>query len=666
MKKFATLLVLGSSIVAHGQNTCTTATPIGAGTHMITVIDGTQAPQQVCIMGETELATGAEWYSYTPTQSASLIVSTDLPVNTDRDTRFSVFTGTCSSLTCVAGDDDSGEGYLSVDTFNVHPGNTYYIAFDDYWETNGFAFSLQEGLVLPSSLSFVQQPLPITGNILCVVDMNGDFLDDVVKASNGTITILYQQDAGGWTSQIIPTDQPDNMPSWSIAAGDIDGNGRNDLVYGGGEGVTFMMSNDDGTYYSEQSGTEYVFSQRTNFIDINNDGLLDAFVCHDTDTNVYYLNNGSGMMEYYKGGLGDMAGGGNYGSIWVDYDNDGDMDMFIAKCRGGSGPQKINQMHRNNGDGTFTEVAAQLGLADPMQTWSAAWGDYDNDGDMDAFIGVFSFTDGAHKLMRNNGDGTFTDITAGSGFENITTSGVENVAHDFNNDGFIDVFGAGSAMMLNNGDMTFTQVTVPMTNGPVGDLNNDGFLDIVRLSNSYINEPNGNNWIKFNMVGTASNLNGIGARVEITSALGSQIREVRSGDGFGFMSTLNVHFGLGQDPVVDEVIVRWPSGTVDTYYGLNPNTTVTLVEGAGPIGIQEIQAQTLSIHPSPAVDILYVTSTEGAVEGNARITDIQGREVMILRLQKGVPIDISGLASGQYSLQVGSGKGHRIVKFMKQ
>lgn len=96
------------------------------------------------------------------------------------------------------------------------------------------------------------------------------------------------------------------------------------------------------------------------------------------------------------------------------------MDMFIAKCRGGNVTHKINELWRNDKNpsdpnaNTFTNVAGDAGvnLADPIQTWSSAWADFDNDGDMDAYIGASSTADGGHKFMRNNGDGTFTDVTA--------------------------------------------------------------------------------------------------------------------------------------------------------------------------------------------------------------------------------------------------------------
>lgn len=80
---------------------------------------------------------------------------------------------------------------------------------------------------------------------------------------------------------------------------------------------------------------------------------------------------------------------------------------FIAKCRGGNTTAKINELHRNNGDGTFTDVSISSNMADPIQTWSAAWNDFDNDGFLDAIVGASSFTDGNHKFMHNNGDGTF-------------------------------------------------------------------------------------------------------------------------------------------------------------------------------------------------------------------------------------------------------------------
>jgi hypothetical protein len=133
-------------------------------------------------------------------------------------------------------------------------------------------------------------------------------------------------------------------------------------------------------------------------------------------------------------------------------------------------------------------------MSDPLQTWSSAWNDYDNDGWMDALIGASSTEDGPHKLMRNNGDGTFDDITAGSGWDVFTPLNIEHISYDFDNDGFADVFGGGNDIMFNNGDLTFSPSEYAMTNGPVGDLNNDGFLDIQNGNTIYYNDGNDNNY----------------------------------------------------------------------------------------------------------------------------------------------------------------------------
>ena len=190
-----------------------------------------------------------------------------------------------------------------------------------------------------------------------IVDMNGDGLDDILSVNNSNIQVLYQQEDGSFIESIVATEFADNSPSWSLAAADYDRNGFTDLLYGGGNGVTFMRANDDGTAYTEVSGPEYVFSQRSNFVDINNDGHLDAYVCHDVEPSVFYINDGEGNLEYFQGGLGDYPSGGHYGSVWLDFDNDRDVDMFIAKC-GGESERRDNEMHVNNGDGTFTESGA--------------------------------------------------------------------------------------------------------------------------------------------------------------------------------------------------------------------------------------------------------------------------------------------------------------------
>ncbi|WP_121665626.1 FG-GAP-like repeat-containing protein [Mesonia aquimarina] len=667
MKKTTILfffLLLFSSVFS--QDNCENAEIVNAGIYSFNEINGSQSAPSNCI-GEYENGDAAEWFKYEASQDYTLTITTDLPENSEGDTRFHVYTGTCSDLTCYGGDDDSGSGYLSVETINVFQGETYYIVFDNNWNDDGFLFEIIENEYIEPLLSFTTQPVTPepNGNTLGAVDMNNDYLDDIISIELNNLNVLYQQADGSFVENNIPTGNATNNPTWSMAIADYDANGYNDLVYGGSNGVTFMKANSDGTSYQEIAGDEYVFSQRTNFIDINNDGYLDAFVCHDIAPNVYYLNDGNGNFTFNQGGIGDSPTGGNYGSIWTDYDNDGDVDVFIAKCRGGDADIKINQLHRNNGDGTFTEVGTESGLADPVQTWSSAWADFNNDGFMDVFVGASSFADGEHKLMQNNGDGTFTDITAGSGFENIVSTGIENVAYDFNNDGYVDVLGMGGEIMINNGDLTFTSSGNFILNGPVGDFNNDGFLDIINNDQIHYNAGNDNNWVKIGLTGVESNINGIGARIEISSDLGTQIRDVKSGVGFKYMNTLNEYFGLGEDTSINEVVVYWPSGIIDEINNSDINSTLIIEEGES-LAVANFSYKNISIYPNPTEDYINIESKFEIFNEKFEVFSIQGKIVISGEISSSKKIDVNHLSSGTYFFKLYS-KGKTFQrKFIKK
>lgn len=517
-----------------------------------------------------------------------------------------------------------------------------------------------------AQVNFTQNSININGSSRAAVDMNGDFLDDIVGISIANVQIYYQQPDGSFNEVNIATTPADHAPTWSLAAGDYDRNGYNDLLYGGGQGVVFMRANNNGTGFTEVNYPQFVFSQRSNFIDINNDGHLDAFVCHDVAPNVYYINDGAGNLTFFQGGIGDIIDGGNYGSVWIDYDNDGDMDMFTAKCNvsGVLNERSENELHENDGSGNFTEVGAAAGLEDNMQTWSAAWADFDNDGDMDVFVG--SSSNGApHKLNINNGDGTFTDISASTGINVLTATGIENCTYDFNNDGFADILSNGN-LLINNGDLTFTIQTnvLPSNNGSIADLNNDGFLDSFAGDNYYLNQGNSNHWLTLNTTGVQSNINGIGARVQITSALGTQIREVRSGEGFRYMSTLNTHFGLGADTVIDNITITWPSGIVDTYTDVAVDQVISVVEGETILSTNDNLSNTLRIFPNPASKTLNISSTSSLDNAKYTIVGITGKTIIANPLLKNT-IDVSNLSAGVYFLNIITSEGTKTQKFVK-
>lgn len=516
-------------------------------------------------------------------------------------------------------------------------------------------------------VSFTSEAISTSGFERAVVDMNGDFLDDIVSVSETNIQVHYQNPDGSFSEQNITTPFAQNMPSWSFSAADFDRNGYTDLLYAGGSGVTFMKANNNGTAYEAMNFPQYVFSQRSNFVDINNDGHLDAFVCHDVAPSVYYINNGDGTFTFHQGDIGDYPTGGNYGSIWIDYDNDGDMDLFIAKCNvnGDVNERSENQLYRNDGDGNFVEVGLETGLKDKMQTWSSAWADFDNDGFLDVFIGSSSNIFD-HKLNRNNGDGTFTDITSDTGINALTMTGIENCSYDFNNDGYADILSNGN-LLLNNGDLTFTLIpsVLPNNNGSFGDLNNDGFIDCFTGGRIYYNDGNSNHWLTVKTIGVESNINGIGARVSITSNLGTQIREVRSGEGFKYMSTLNTHFGLGQDTEIATLTIKWPSGIVDTLENVSVDQVISVTEGSTVLGFNEHVANRLNLFPNPTSGILYIGDLTEFTTPSFIIYDIQGKKVLNSTLTSNF-INVANLANGNYILKLYEGNFSKTQRFVKR
>lgn len=438
----------------------------------------------------------------------------------------------------------------------------------------------------------------------CAVDMNGDNLDDVVRVTNGGIYVDYQQPDGSFNGIFYPMNIQ-NMPNWSICAADIDANGFTDLLFGNGTRVSFVMANDDGTGFVEDARPEYIFSQRSTFADIDNDGFIDAFVCHDVAQSHPYRNDGEGNLILDQSLIVTLAEVGNYSAIWVDYDNDGDTDLYISKCSGGApagSPRRINLLYRNNGDGTFSEVGSEANLDDDDQSWTTVFEDFDNDGLFDAFIVNHAW---ANRMMHNNGDGTFTDIIPETGLPANDLGAWNCDGHDFDNNGHIDILCQFSnELWLNNGDGTFTGYDLPFNTGGIGDFNDDGFLDVVRQNDLWINNGNDNNWVKFNLEGLISNKDAIGARVEIHGGFGMQVREVRAGESFAPMSALSVHFGIGQSESIDQVIVKWPSGIITTIENPDINTTHDLIEAPCIAAPSEISAAGLTtICPGESVQL---------------------------------------------------------------
>ncbi|MBK8566153.1 MAG: VCBS repeat-containing protein [Saprospiraceae bacterium] len=477
------------------------------------------------------------------------------------------------------------------------------------------AFTAQAQITFSNQTTLLKDPTTFrSGVAVAIADMNADGLDDIVRLGNGSqLSVEYQalpnQPFANYTHGNVPGD------AWAMVVGDVNNDGYNDILVGGAYDGVKVMANAGGSSFTPAYLTagEQVFVQGSNFADINNDGWLDAFTCHDDGEPRIWGNDGTGTfilrdewIDMSYNGSSDELAAGNYGSVWTDFDNDRDLDLYIAKCRQGvtnpAAPQRINKLYVNDGQNNFSEQGKLHGLDIGWQSWTADFQDIDNDGDMDCLVTNHDYP---MQLLENDGTGHFTDIAPAAGVD-VEGNFLQGLFRDFDNDGFVDIITVGNFssstiathLFRNNGDKTFAAISNPfgtpsLGSIAIGDLNADGFLDLYAAYQTSFNNPNpgvtdrlwmnttnnGNNYIAFDLHGTESNRMGVGARVEIHGSWGIQIREVRAGESYGIQNSLTQHFGIGTETEVEYVVVHWPSGKVDVVANPIINQKHTITEG---------------------------------------------------------------------------------------
>ncbi|MFM2285582.1 MAG: hypothetical protein RLZZ543_1079 [Bacteroidota bacterium] len=433
-----------------------------------------------------------------------------------------------------------------------------------------------------------------SGCPVTVIDWNNDGLDDIVRLKNArSVYIEIQRTNNTFETRYLGDFSGTSGWAWGMCVADVDHNGFKDIMAGSSSQPKIMMISSDGMTGTISNLSGNYFVQNCTFADFNNDGWEDLFVCDDNNPSHIYMNDGTGALiantsiinfTIHPGTIGgDPMDSGNYGSVWTDFDNDNDLDLYIAKCRqsssvtDGSDPRRVNVMFVNNGDGTFTENAAAYNLNSFWQTWTASFGDIDNDADLDLLL---TNHDHESQIMLNDGSGHYTDISATAGVVLSDMTPIQSVMEDFDNDGFTDILVAGSASRFyhNNGNNTFTRINGAFDNNnmesfAIGDLNHDGAVDVyasyanIYTTPSSINDvvwlngsTSGKHFFNLDLEGTVSNKGAIGARAKIYGAWGVQMREVRTGEGYGTVNTSMLHFGLGNETAIDSVVISWPSG----------------------------------------------------------------------------------------------------------
>ncbi len=377
---------------------------------------------------------------------------------------------------------------------------------------------------------------------------------------------LYHNRGDGTFELVSAAAFPADIGGISASWADYDNDGFLDLFVSKTGNDALYHNNGDGTFSKIQNAAtmENAAGWASPWIDFNDDGLVDLFVANESSPNALFQNMGNGAFVKMTNWIptGSLF---SQGAAWGDYDNDGRPDLVVANYRGNR-----NLLYRNEGSGRFTQITNSPVLTFPAESSVPVWGDYDNDGYLDLFIGTPRTASSA--LFHNNRDGTFTVVT-----NSVAASDVGNSQGaawgDYDNDGHLDLLVGGSRLYRNDGQGIFTRVTSgSLANEGASqrtcawiDYNRDGFLDawVARTSGNpnglYKNNGNSNGWMAVQCEGRLSNRAAIGARVRIQATIEGQIvwqmRQITS-------SELTAYFGLGDATKVDVVRVEWPSGVV--------------------------------------------------------------------------------------------------------
>jgi tetratricopeptide (TPR) repeat protein len=505
----------------------------------------------------------------------------------------------------------------------------------------------------------------MSGGVI-VDDFNNDNYLDIVTSdwSLDGVMHYYQNDKKG---KYLDYSKNSNLGLFkgglSMIQADYDNDGDTDIFVLRGAWMrkygrqpnSLLRNNGDGTFtdVTIKSGLYSEFpTQAGTWNDFNNDGYLDLFIGNESSDESYpselYLNNQDGTFtNVAKAAKCDVVA---YikGATSADYDNDGDIDLFL------SGMNKRKILLKNtglkNGIPQFTDVTDQAGLAGiNVMTFPTWFWDYDNDGWQDIFVCGYQYSgsiageiamealnipneSSKMYLYHNNHDGTFSDVSKESGLSKTVFAMGSNYG-DIDNDGFLDMYlGTGNPdykslspnrLFRNMGNGKFADVTVSGRVGnlqkghavAINDLDNDGDNDIFievggaylgdSFSNSLYMNPgqNNNRWIKLQLEGTDSNRSAIGSKVKVTfkekGVSRSVYRILNSGGSFG-ASALRMEIGIGEATIIDQIEITWPKNQKkQTFKNIKPNQYIKIIEGENnfsKIGIKRTVFSTAGAH----------------------------------------------------------------------
>jgi hypothetical protein len=461
-------------------------------------------------------------------------------------------------------------------------------------------------------------------------DVNGDGFEDLFISngpSGGQNNALYLNQGDG-TFQAVSGDPivQDGSPSDGATFADIDNDGDLDAFVVTWYGVVNYFYRNNGATFTRVAdavtGSIGTYSETAAWGDYDNDGFVDVYITNsDGDKrNMLYRNKGDDSFERITAGAWVTEADLSRCVNWVDYDNDGDSDLFVT-----NESNQANDLFRNDDNGSFTKIAAAPLTTSLRGSMSASWGDVDNDGDFDVVVANAGYFQTQNNQLFLNSNGNFTEMTSG---QLVTDGGCSygSAFGDVDNDGDLDLAVANgycngaivNFLYLNDGAGNFTRATTETLNTPCsfglafGDYDNDGFLDlaIATCKNAtaspqpnnllYRNNGNDNNWLKIKLEGVVSNRAAIGTKVRIKTTAGWQLRDISAQSGYNGQNSLVAHFGLAGANSVDSVTIEWPSGIRQHLTQVAANQQLFVVEEDATSLKAPALFQQFAVHPNPA------------------------------------------------------------------
>jgi hypothetical protein len=518
-----------------------------------------------------------------------------------------------------------------------------------------------------------------TGNDLgglSFFDYDNDGWDDVTTACKGSDPVRFFKNYSG---QLVQQFYNINITGHSkqVLWVDYDNDGDNDLFVTKVDGTNRLYRNNGNMVFTDVtvtsgfpgSGTLYTYGAA--FGDINNDGHLDLFLSNKDDDgiipNQLYLNNGNGTFTDISIAAGiSPVGHLTFCASFFDYDKDGFQDLYMSNDRFAN----TNIMYRNNGDNTFSDVSISTGTNVAANAMSTTIDDFDYDGWLDIY--VTNTVQGNH-LLKNNGDGTFTDIAISTG-TSFNSIGWGANFFDADNDTDLDLYVSsmvddpGSSLLTTaffecqndqtyvlSNDSGFDNDAFISFSNVVGDLDNDGYQDFVVANQAPDNHSlwqnestTGNNWLKVKLEGVQSNKNGFGSWIEVYANNTLMYRYTLCGEAFLGQNSGTEIFGLGDATSIDYIKVNWLSGVEDILTNMGVNQTVLIEEGS-TLSTSEFEQNSIVVLPNPTDGILTVKHLEASI--HAKIIDNLGRVILTKQLSvNDNTIDLSNNSKGIYFL----------------